>query len=273
MSNPTIAVQMHMLRHLLAEDSARTLESLADAGVRAVEATGYVDDPETYLAGLSANGLHAPIAHAFLITDRLDFGEGNIVEFPSHETVFDAAKRLGAGTVIDPMVGAELWRDREDIENSARTLNEASRLAASYGLRVGYHNHSMEFNHSFDGVSAYEHFVTLLDDDVVLELDVFWAATAGQDVEALIRRLGSRVIALHIKDGVPGVNPFAEGAAPFDATALIQAPAGAGELPIEKYLRSATSLEFAIVEFDHSANLLQDIGASVRFLQSLGISA
>ena len=79
--------------------------------------------------------------------------------------------------------------------------------AADHGLKVGYHNHAQEFAADVDGVNGYEYFASLLDDEVVLELDLFWAATAGHDVVALLGRLGDRVKALHIKDGVIGENP------------------------------------------------------------------
>ena len=107
--------------------------------------------------------------------------------------------------VFDPMVAPERWRTLETIRHTADRLNQAADLATTFGLSVGYHNHSFEFHHSIDGVSGYEYFVSLLDPRVVLELDVFWAAVANQDVAALVGRLDGRVRALHLKDGFPGV--------------------------------------------------------------------
>ena len=40
-----------------------------------------------------------------------------------------------------------------------------------------------------------------LDDAVLLEVDTYWAAVGGQDVPALLGRLGDRVRYLHVKDG------------------------------------------------------------------------
>ena len=47
------------------------------------------------------------------------------------------------------------------------------------GLKVGYHNHAQEFVADIDGINGYEYFASLLDDEVALELDLFWAATAA----------------------------------------------------------------------------------------------
>ena len=98
---------------------------------------------------------------------------------------------------------------------TADRLNQAAERAAEYGLRVGYHNHTQEFAASFGGRSAFEVFAEQLRDDVTLEVDLYWAATAKQDVPALLGRLGDRVKALHVKDGFLGPDPFADGAPPM----------------------------------------------------------
>ena len=94
---------------------------------------------------------------------------------------------------------------------TAKRLNDAAERASDHGLRVGYHNHTQEFLASFRGLSAYEFFAEQLRDDVVLEVDLYWAATARQDVTALLGRLGDKVMALHLKDGVVGDDPSGRG--------------------------------------------------------------
>ena len=127
---------------------------------------------------------------------------------------------------------------------------------------------------SFGGVSADEYFVDQLRDDVVLEVDLYWAATARQDVPALLGRLGDRVKALHLKDGVVGQNPFEPGAPRMDATKLDQRPAGQGELPLLDYLAAAPSTEFGVIEFDHYAagDIFDGVAASVEYFHAHGIS-
>ena len=135
-----------------------------------------------------------------------------------------------------PSSPLERWLDEDQVAATAARLNQAAERAADYGLRVGYHNHSQEFAASLGGRSAYEVFADQLRDDVALEVDLYWAATAKQDVPALLGRLGDRVKALHMKDGVIGADPFGLDAAPFDPTSLDQRPAGQGELPLLDYL-------------------------------------
>ena len=76
-----------------------------------------------------------------------------------------------------------------------------------------------------------------LDGRIVLELDTYWAAVGGQDVPALLGRLGDRVRFLHLKDG--SLDP------PQPHVAL-----GRGVMPVRAILDAAVSSELAIVELD-----------------------
>ncbi|MFM9785962.1 sugar phosphate isomerase/epimerase family protein, partial [Streptomyces scabiei] len=79
----------------------------------------------------------------------------------------------------------------------------------------------------FAGQTAYERFVELTDERVQLELDLFWALTGGQDVPALVAKLGDRLTAVHVKDGVvPTTNPWGPGSADFTSESLDQRHAG-----------------------------------------------
>ena len=79
----------------------------------------------------------------------------------------------------------------------------------------------------------------------MLEVDLYWVARAGVDSPALLRTLGDRVVAVHVKDGT--LDPEAVAAYP----PADQVPAGQGVVPLAEALAAASALEFAIVEFDH----------------------
>lgn len=272
MSQPLVSLQLYSVNDALSADPDGTLARLAADGIRTVEAFDFVRRPAELAEAFRRHGLSAPTGHATLVSDRLSFG-GVTIEVPPLEEVFAAAEALGVGTVIDPMTAPDRWLDAEAVADTARRLNAAAERARDHGLRVGYHNHAQEFAAEFGGVSAFERFAGLLADDVVLEVDLFWAATAGQDVVGLVRRLGERVVALHVKDGVPGVNPFAPGAAPFDPAELVQLPAGEGEVPIAEAIAAAPALELAVIEFDHYAgDILDAVAASAASLREKGLA-
>jgi sugar phosphate isomerase/epimerase len=263
---PHLSVQLYSVRDELAADLDGTLGRLASLGFRQVEAFDFVRRVPELAAAFARHGLSSPTAHAPLLAHALA-GEGG-TEAPAPDRILEAAAELGVSVVIDPMVAPAHWSSTDAVARVADAINAAAEAAAAHGLTVGYHNHSQEFHHSFDGVTAYETFVARLDPAVVLELDAYWAQVGRQDVPALLGRLGSRVTALHVKDGAVDVDPFlTEG--PVD---LGQVPAGTGAVPLDEVLAAATGLEYAVVEYDaYAGDIFEGIAATAAFLAERGI--
>lgn len=273
MALPETSVQLYTLAAEFSADMEGSLEKLAAIGLRNVEAFDFVGRPDEIRAALDASGLAAPTGHAPLLSDELWTPDGSIPT-PAPEVVFEAAAKIGMKTVIDPFVAPERWFTLDGVTDIADRMNALADTAASFGLEVGYHNHAQEFVADFDGTTAYERFVELTDERVVLELDFFWALTGGQDVAALVARLGNRLVAAHVKDGVvPANNPFAPGAGDFGSVSLDQRHAGTGDVPLADSLRAATALRYAVIEYDNApGDVFADIAASYAFLTEGGFS-
>ena len=261
-----ISVQLYTVRHDLADLDA-TLGRLADAGAQAVEPFSVYDRPAELAAAAAANGLAIPTAHAPLLSDTMRLA-GREVPVPPASAALAAARALGADILIDPMVDADRWRTADDIALTADRMNALVELAAAEGLVVGHHNHSFEFHHRIGDLTAYEYFVSLLDERVALELDVYWAAAAGQDVPALVERLGSRVRALHLKDAARAVDVFAAGG-DYDPAVLTQCALGSGRLTNDEALAAAPATCLPVVEFDHVEDAFTAIAASIAHLQAI----
>jgi sugar phosphate isomerase/epimerase len=235
------SVQLYSVRQEFAADPAGTLSRLAEIGFTQVEPYGVVENLDTLRTGLPANGLTAPTAHAQLIG-------------ADQEAVFAAAAELGIAVVIDPLVKPELWQDPADIAATAAAINSAAKLANGHGVRVGYHNHWWELESRIGDRSAFEVFAEQLDPEVVLEVDTYWATAGGEDAPALLRRLGDRVHAIHVKDG--GLNTDASG----------QVPAGSGQVPIPEVLAAAPQA-LRVIEFDaFDGDIFAAIAASYAYL-------
>lgn len=274
MSLPIASVQLYSLAKEFSADMHGSLDRLAAAGFADVEAFDFVSRPTEIRAALDASGLASPTGHAPLLSDELWTPDGTIPT-PAPEIVFAAAAEIGMTTVIEPFVAPDRWLTEAGVADIAERLNRAAEQAASFGLSVGYHNHAQEFVASFDGQSAYERFIELTDDRVQLELDLFWAQTGGQDVPALVARLGERLTAVHVKDGiVPASNPWAPGAAEFGSDSLDQRHAGLGDVPLAEALRAGTGIRYAIVEYDRApGDVFEDVAASLAFLRDGGFVA
>lgn len=189
----------------------------------------------------------APTAHTRLTTGL------------SLDEVFDAARTVGVGTVIDPMIDPERWTSMDGVRGVADELSCAAAKAGEHGLRIGYHNHAFEWENTVEGKPALEAFAALLDPAVVLELDTYWAAVGGQDVPAAIHRLGDRVRFLHLKDG------------PISKNNLEQLPLGEGAMPVDRIIDAATALEIPVLEFDdYDGDIFDGVRRSVAFARGLG---
>jgi len=238
------SLQLYTLRNAISEDLPGTIKRVADIGYTQVEPYNFVATAKELGAALKENGLTAPSGHAPLMSQDQD-------------EIFTAAKELGISTVIDPFLPAEHWQKAEDIQATAEKLNQAARKGAEYGIRVGYHNHAWELESIIDGRTALEYFESLLDPELVLEVDTYWVAVGGQDPVDILAKLGDRVKFIHIKDG------------PLTRDNKAQQPAGQGKVPVMDVIAAATSLEVGVVEFDdYAGDIFEGIAESLAFLNS-----
>lgn len=237
-----VSVQLYSVRDKFTENPDEVLGRLAAMGFTQVEPYGLAEHAETLRTSLSKHGLTAPTAHARLIGQ-------------DQREIFAKAAQCGVQVVIDPFVPDEKWQDKADIQATAEALNAAAEIAPEFGVRVGYHNHWWELQSRIDGRSAFEVFADHLAPEIVLEVDTYWAAAGGEDSPELLRRLGDRVFAIHVKDG----------ALATDATG--QVPAGQGSVPVVDVLNAAPKA-LRVVEFDqYDGDIYEGIEASYTFLK------
>ena len=199
MRDNALGVQLYSVRHDIAPDRiAGTVRRLAGLGFTHVEPYDILSNTDGLRAAIEGAGVVASTAHAKIT--ELD-----------RDAVIAAALELGVQTVVVPWVAPATLQDRAGIAALAASINDAARVSADHGIRIGYHNHDFEFRQQIEGRAAYEILVESLDPDVVLELDTYWASVGGADVFEVIPRLGDRVRLLHVKNELPdpGDPPFA----------------------------------------------------------------
>ncbi|MEW2390707.1 sugar phosphate isomerase/epimerase [Streptomyces venezuelae] len=248
-----LSVQLYTVRDQLVADREGTLRRLAGLGYGAVEAYDVLGDPKGLRRIVDDLGLTVSGTHAVQLLG------------PEPGPVLDAVATLGTDLAIVPAgIPPEEFTSRDGLARTADRLNSLSDVARRHGIRIGYHNHWWEIEPRFDDAEAgLPHAVDvlagLLDPAVFLEIDTYWAAVGGADVPALLRRLGERVRALHLKDG-PGTKE--------DPNVAI----GGGTMPVPEILAAAPDA-WRIVEFDSCAGdadaLFDELSASRAYLTSL----
>lgn len=124
---------------------------------------------------------------------------------PTQEVVRKMAA-LGGEAVIWP--GTPFCDKAEAIE-VAHELDAMAAMAAPFGIKIGYHNHSQEF--FFDeGKTLLEH---LLDNSekCYSQLDCGWAMNGGAYPPSFIRKYCGRILSIHVKENCrvagPGEKP------------------------------------------------------------------
>jgi Sugar phosphate isomerases/epimerases len=190
-----VGIQLYTLRDDARRDLERTLGDIAQAGYKDVEMLSSMNNfgmpPKQLRAILDRDGLRAPSTHLS--------GES----FNDLDRQIDTAKILGH----DYLVLASLPTDKptlDDYRHWADRLNEAGRRALSSGIRVAFHDESIDFK-KIDGVVPYDLLAERTDPAYVrLQLDTGNLAQAGADVFDYLKRYGSRYWLFHIKD-VPAI--------------------------------------------------------------------
>ncbi|MEH0421393.1 MULTISPECIES: sugar phosphate isomerase/epimerase [unclassified Streptomyces] len=246
MTERLYSVQLYTLRDGITTDLPGTLERVAAMGFENVELWRFEQYRDEYRRALSETRLRPLSAHADLVD-----GGGDA------SAVVRAAAELGIGTLIEPRIGAERWTTRGDIEAAAARLNAVARRARDEGVTIGYHNHDHEVRHDFDGRTGLEVFAEALDDDVVLELDTFWAEVGGASAVELISRLGARVKFLHVKDG------------PYTTTLSEQQPVGQGAMPVTDILKAAPEAVRIVELDDYAGDMFDAVRQSLRYLMEV----
>jgi sugar phosphate isomerase/epimerase len=152
----------------------------------------------------------------------------------------------------------ESWRgSRADVSRLCERLNSLGELCRAEGIRLGYHNHAVEFA-PLDGTTAWDILARETSPELVdLELDLYWAAQAGADPAAVLRRDRSRIRLVHAKDM----------ARDSDA----DAPVGEGRLDWPAILEAAgDEVRWYIVEQDEPGDPFPAVERALRNLRSLG---
>ncbi len=250
MQHDQIALQLWTVRHEAARDLEGTLQAVAAAGYRSVELAGLHDVAAERLATILRDSRLQPVASHEGIERLRDDLDGVAARLAT----------IGCDRVVVPWLPDEDRRTVDDVRAVAGELGTFADRLAIHGLRLGFHNHDVEFA-ALDGSTVWDTLVDALPSTVEIELDVYWASVGGRDPATEIERLGDRVRLLHMKDRAA----TAEGEPPRDA------PPGEGILPFDRIVAAARAadVEWYVVEQDEPRDPLRDVATGYRNLAVL----
>ena len=184
-----VGLQLYTLRSEMAEDFEGALATVAEMGYREMEFAGYFGrSAGAVRESLANNGLVSPASHIQLNMIRENLTQE--IEF---------AAEVGQRFLIVPSLPGD-ERSLDDYRRHAETLNRAGEECRNAGLKMGYHNHSFEFETTDDRI-PYDLLLEETDPELVdMELDLYWIVDAGIDPLAYFAAHPGRFSMLHVKD-------------------------------------------------------------------------
>ena len=244
-----IGLALFTVGRLSSRDYEGTLRQVAGIGYRDVDM--YIYDarrePSDTRAMLDRVGLSC--ASARIATPAL---------YRGWDRFLDAANTLGARWITLANVSYEERLHLRDWHELAGVLNKAGEAARRRGMSLCYHNHSFELE-PLEGKVPLDLLLAATDPALVrLQMDVYWMKHGGRDPAAEIRRLGSRVATLHLKDmdASPARGITSVGRGTIDFKAVLGAAADA-------------KISHYFVEEDAPADPLNAIRSSYEYLARL----
>lgn len=179
-------LQLYSVRDV-ARNLPTVLKKVYDIGYRTVEFAGFYDYEPAFIKdcldsiGLRAVGTHTSLS--LLTEDKI-------------EKTAELHLAIGVKHLTVPSGN---WSTKENFVKNIEILNFANEALKSYGIELGYHNHSSEFFKTPYGIVVEDEIIKQT--DVNIELDTFWAYNADINSLGFMETHRERIKLIHLKDG------------------------------------------------------------------------
>lgn len=253
-----IGLQIYTLGPDAGRDIDATFAQVAQIGYRQIELPNlFGKTPAELAAAARGAGLEIVSVHLPLLENS---GPMGLTLGSDPAQVADALGTLGTSWAVAPIllmpdnfamgpgesfavaIGRAVAAAGEDHwKRSADLLNRKAAALAPLGIKVGYHNHNLEFA-PVAGTTGWDIMWRETDPGLVFfEVDTGWIATAGRDPAAFLDGARGRVRLLHVKDVAAdnptsfaiGMNPAEVGSGVLDWASILPAAERAG---VQHYL-------------------------------------
>lgn len=182
-------LQLYSVRNECAKDLVGTVTAVAKMGYKAVEFAGYHGrDAKTLRKLLDDVGLKCCGTHTGLDT-LLGDNLPKTVEFN---------KTLGNQWLVVPSLSGKYTKSRQGWEEAADLFSELADKVKPDGMRVGYHNHSIEFK-PIDGQVPWDIFFNRAKKEVAIQFDTGNGVDAGGDPVMYLKKHPGRTASIHVK--------------------------------------------------------------------------
>jgi sugar phosphate isomerase/epimerase len=226
-----VGLQLYSIRHDCEKDLPGSVKAVAKMGYKGVEFAGYYGrDAKTLRTMLDDLGLKCCGTHTGIDT-LLGDNLSRTIEFN---------KILGNPYLIVPGLPGKYTKSRQAWRDTADLFNEMAEKVKPHGMRVGYHNHTIEFK-ELEGELPWDTFFSRTRKEVIMQFDTGNAMHGGGDATIYLKRYPGRAATVHLK-------PFSK--------AKPNALMGDDELPwpeIFELCETTGGTEWYIIEYESDA--------------------
>lgn len=243
-----VGIQLYTIRDAMDADVKGSLQKLSDMGYKNLELASYSDgkfygySPVEFKKMVSDMGMEIISSHTQV--------EAAGITVDNAKKMADDHAALGVQYCVQPWVNDE-DRNIESYKKMIADWNEVGRIMKATGIQFGYHNHNFEFDNLDGVVPYYDIFMPEMDSDLItMEIDIFWASKAGQDVVEMINKYPGRFQLFHMKDMNTNEAPFFE-VIKDDITSV-----GEGVIDFKRILdaKEKAGMKYLFVEDDNQGN-------------------
>jgi sugar phosphate isomerase/epimerase len=190
-----VGLEMYSVRDALGKDPEGTIRAVAAMGYQGLEFYApYFTWTESQAQDMR-KVLDELKIRCFSTHNDGDYFSGDKLQHARQLNLILGSKYMVMASSHDEP-GLDRWRE------AANTLNTAAEKLEPHGLKVGYHNHQLEFTPT-DGVRPIEILAKNTNPSVMLQLDVGTCIEAGADPVAWIKANPRRIRSMHCKDWSP----------------------------------------------------------------------
>ena len=246
---PKIGIQLYTVRKAIEKNFEEPVRKIAETGYLGIETYTLPENITLKRAGKVFKEAGLKI---FSMHSELPVGENR-----------DLALRMANAYDCDLVLyhgwpEEDKFNTMEATKRTVETYNEIAAFLRSKGLRFGLHNHWWEFEKTGYGIYPFYYLLENLDEEVVFEVDTYWAKVAGMDPAKVVSDFGKRTSLLHIKDG-----PAVKGDPMYK-----HVPAGEGTLDFPSIVKAGgENIKWMIVEFDeYDKDIFDGIKRSYDYL-------
>jgi sugar phosphate isomerase/epimerase len=184
---------LYTVRNEMDKDAEGTLDRIAETGYNWLEAASYADGkfygrkPADFRRMIESRGMELISSHNGLNHDNLD-------------EVVGAASEAGLQYLVIPSLPHQWINSADALKKTADFMNMAGKKCREKGMKLGFHNHTVEFE-PVEGQVPMDVFLDNTDADLVtFQLDLAWITKSGNEPLEYFDKYPGRFELWHVKD-------------------------------------------------------------------------